>query len=112
MKAFWKNPSWLHTFDAILLLYKQVNWASVLWLSGKESTCQCRKLRGHRFDSWVRKIPWRRKWQPIAVFLPGKSHGQRSVVGYRPWGSKESDMTEHITVTYSRNFLENQSPGR
>ena len=50
------------------------------WLSGKESACHCRK---HKFDSWVRKIPWRRKWQPTPVFLPGKSHGQRSLVGKR-----------------------------
>ena len=38
--------------------------------------------------------PWRRAWQPTLVFLPGESHGQRSVVGYSPWGRKESDMTE------------------
>ena len=37
---------------------------------------------GDRFDLWVRKIIWRRKWQPILVFLPGKSHGQRSLAGY------------------------------
>ena len=43
---------------------------------GKESTCQCRRPR---FNSWVRKISWRRKWQPPPVFLPGKSHGQRSL---------------------------------
>ena len=49
------------------------------WCSGKESTCQCRKLG---FDPWVRNIPWRRKWQPTPVFLPGKSHRQRSLVGY------------------------------
>ena len=49
----------------------------------KESACQCRRPR---FDPWVRKIPWRRKWQPISVFLPGKSHGQRSLVGYSLWG--------------------------
>ena len=40
------------------------------------------------FDSWVGKIPWRRKWQPPPVFLPGKSRGQRSLVGYSPWGCK------------------------
>ena len=61
------------------------------WLSGKESTCQC--LRSG-FSLWVRKIPWRRKWQPTPVFLPGKSHGQRSLVGYSPWGRKELDTTE------------------
>ena len=43
------------------------------WLSGKESTCQCRRCR---FNPWVRMIPWRRKWQPTAVSLPGKSHGR------------------------------------
>ena len=55
------------------------------WLSGKESTCQCRR---HRFNPWVRKIPWRRKWQHTPVFLPGKSHGRESLVGYTPWGRK------------------------
>ena len=47
-----------------------------------------------RFDSWVGKIPWGRKWQPAPVFLPGEFHGQRRLVGYHPWGGKESDMTE------------------
>ena len=46
------------------------------------------------FDPWVRKIPWRRAWKPTPVFLPGESHGQRILMGYRPWGHKESDMTE------------------
>ena len=55
------------------------------WLSGKESTCQYRKCR---FDPWVGKIPWRREWQPTPVFLPGKSHGQRSLAGYSQWGCK------------------------
>ena len=45
-------------------------------------------------DPWVRKIPWRRKWQPSPVFLSGESHGQRSPVGCSPWGHKESDTTE------------------
>ena len=49
------------------------------------------------FDSWVGKILWSRKWQPVPVFLPGKFHGQRSLAGYSPWGRKESDATEqHI----------------
>ena len=55
------------------------------WLSGKEFTCQCRR---HRLDPWVRKMPWRRKWQHTPVFLPGKSHEQRSLVGCSPWGHK------------------------
>ena len=59
------------------------------WFSGKESACQCRR---HRFDPWVRKI---RKWQPTPAFLPGKSHGQRSLVNYSSCVRKESDMPEH-----------------
>ena len=58
------------------------------WLISKESACHCRRCR---FDPWVRKIPWRRKWQPTPVFLPGKSHGQwnlQSMAGYSPWGCK------------------------
>ena len=55
------------------------------WLSGKEYTCQCRR---HGSDPWSMKIPWRRKWQPTPVFLPGKFHGQRSLVSYSPWGCK------------------------
>ena len=47
----------------------------------EESACQRNRLRRCRFDPWVGKIPWRRKWQPLPVFLPGKSHGQRSLVG-------------------------------
>jgi len=50
--------------------------------SGKESACQCRGHRRRRFDPWIGKIPWRRKWQPTPMFLPGESHGQRSLVGY------------------------------
>ena len=61
------------------------------WLSGKESTCQCRRPK---VDAWVGKIPWRRKWQPTPVFLPGESHGQSSLVGYSSWCHKESDTTE------------------
>ena len=54
------------------------------WHSGKESTCQCRRCRRGKFDPWVRKTPWSRKWQPTPVFLPGESHGQRSPTGYSP----------------------------
>ena len=59
------------------------------WLSDKESTSQRRR---RRFNPWIGKILWRRKWQPTPVFLPEKSHTQRSLVGYSPWGHKESDM--------------------
>ena len=48
----------------------------------------------HSTETLVGKVHWRRKWQPIPVLLPGKSHGQRSLVGYSPWGHQESDTTE------------------
>ena len=54
---------------------------------------QCRRPR---FDPWVGNIPWKRKWQPTPVFLPGESHGQRSLAGYSAQGHKESDMTEQL----------------
>ena len=47
-----------------------------------------------QFNNWVRKIPWRRKWQPTPVFLPGESQGRQSLVGCRLWDRTESDMTE------------------
>ena len=64
--------------------------------SGKESACQCKRCKRHWFEPWVEKTPWRRKWQPTPVFLHGKSHEQRSLEGYRPWGLKESDKTEQL----------------
>ena len=62
--------------------------------SDKEPGCQCRRCKRLRFDPYARKIPWRREWEPTPVFLPGDSHGQRSLVGYSPWGYKEADTTE------------------
>ena len=62
------------------------------WLSGKEPTSQCRRCE---FNPWVRKIPWRREWQPTPVCLPGKSHVLRSLAVYSPWIA-ESDMNEVI----------------
>ena len=59
------------------------------WLSGKEPICSGRRLG---FDLWVGKIPWRRPWKPTPVFLPGEFHGQRSLVGYSPWGCKWSNL--------------------
>jgi len=55
------------------------------WLSDKESACHCGRSRRLRFDPWVRKIPWKRAWKPTPVLFPGKSCGQRSLVGSNPW---------------------------
>ena len=49
-------------------------------------------------NPWVRRITWGKKWQPIPVFLPGKFHGQEHPVDYSPWGRKESDMTEGLSM--------------
>ena len=49
---------------------------------GKEPICQCRRHKRLGFNPWVKKIPWKREWLPTPVFLPGESHGQRSLVGY------------------------------
>ena len=68
------------------------------WLSDEESTCQCRRRRRGRFCPWGGRILWRRTWQLTPVFLPGKVHGQRSLAGYSPWGRKELDMTEWLSI--------------
>ena len=63
------------------------------WLRQLRICLQCRRPR---FDPWVGKIPWRRRWQSTPVPLPGKSHGQRSLVGCRTWSRKESGTTERL----------------
>ena len=73
-------------FLAILKWYnKAVFPSSSVVKSGYKSDCQCRR---HEFSPWAGTIPWRRKWQPVPVFLPGKFYGQRSLVGYSPRGSQ------------------------
>ena len=68
---------------------------------GKEICLQCRRPG---LDSWVGKILWRRKWKPSPIFLPGESHGQRNLAGYSPWGHKEPDMTEQLTLHTHTHF--------
>ena len=72
---------------------------------------QCRRYRRCGFDPWVGKIPWRRKWLPTAVFLPGEFHGQRSLAGYSPWGRKGSDTTEWLSISLPSPHLENRRVG-
>ena len=66
---------------------------------GKESACWRPK-----FDPWVGKIPWRRKWQPTPIFLPGKSHRWRSLAGYSPLGRKESRNVKFFFLTFTPGF--------
>ena len=92
-------------FCPLLIPCMNSSWAS-WWLSDKESACQCRRCR---FDPWIRKIPWIRKWQPTPVFLSGKSHGQNmSLVGYRPWVWIELDMTEWLSTHRSSQSVGSQ----
>ena len=69
---------------------------------GEESSCQCRGSKRCKFDPWVGKIPWSRKWQPTPVFLHEEFHGQRSLLGYSPWSHKEWNTTN--TALISRHF--------
>ena len=73
--------------------------------SGKEPTCQCRRPKRRRFDPWAGKIPWRRKWQPTTVFLPGESHGQRSLMGYNPSQKSQTQQNQLSTHGINRNCL-------
>ena len=59
----------------------------------------CLQCRRPGFNPWVGKITWRRKWQPTPVFVPEKSQGQRSLVGYSSWGHQELDTTERLTLS-------------
>ena len=84
----------LSVMPGILLNHKKGWFLKEDFPSGSDGRSICLQWRRPRFNLWVRKIPWRRKWQPTPVLLPGKSHGWRGLVGYSPWGHKELDTTE------------------
>ena len=76
--------------------------------SDKERSCPCRRLKRCGFNPWIRNIPWRGVWQPTLVFLPGESHGQKSLAGYSLQGCKELDTieaTEHERAQGVHNAL-------
>ena len=76
----------------------------ISWWLRRLSVClQCGRPG---FSPWVGKISWRRKWQPTPVFLPGESHGWRSLIGYSPWGLKESDTTEWLHFLFPGFWVE------
>ena len=78
-------PWWIFVSITLLAPCNSVS-ESPWWFSSKESACQCRR---RKINPWVGKIPWKRKWQPTPVFLPGKSHGWKSLVSYSPLGCKK-----------------------
>ena len=93
----WHGPAYTQTHSPPPL---SPNWSILTWsllshgISGKEPACQWRRHKRRGFNPWVRKIPWRRKWQPTPIFLPGESHGQRSLAGCSWKACKESSTTE------------------
>ena len=95
-----RDPRWEGSCSLLTWLRKQKLCLSQKglprWLNGKESACRCSRHRRCGFSPWVGKIPWRRKWQPTPVFLPGESHRQRSLAGYSPKGCKQSDTVEPL----------------
>ena len=95
-KYFFKERSirsiWRYFNLLLILLLSRLPW----WFRWLRICLQCKRPG---FNPWVRKIPWRREWLPTPVFLAGESHGQRSLVGYTPWGGKESNRTERLTFS-------------
>jgi len=65
---------------------------------------ECTRCKRHGLTPWAPAIPWKRKWHLPPVFLPGKFHGQRTLVGYSPQGGKELDMSKHAHPLYGRNI--------
>ena len=72
--------------------------------SGKELVFQCRRHKRHGFDPWLRKIPWRTAWQPSSVFLPGESHGQRSLVVYGPQDCRDGHNWSDFACIHASSF--------
>ena len=90
------------TLDYNLYHLLPKTWGLPWWLNGKESACQCRRCT---FNPWVGKLPWRRKWQSTPVYLPGNSHGQRSLACCSPQGRKELHTTWWLNNTIPTHFL-------
>ena len=90
-----KAPSMSPNFLSIELLYPS---PLLVVLVVKNPAANAGRSKRPRFDPWLRNIPWSRKWQPTPVFLLRESHGQRSLVGYSPWGGEVSETTEWLTL--------------
>ena len=98
-----QDTSFVSPICYLMMGRKNSGLSSLLGFPGGSNTKKkiCLQYERPGFDPWFGKIPCRRKWQPTSAFLPGKSLGQRSLVGYSPWGHKESDTTERLTHTSS-----------
>ena len=71
----------------------------------KDPSANAGRHKRHGFDPWVRKIPWRRAWQPAPVFLPGESHGQRNLVSYSLRSHKESDNVKQMSILTQSTYI-------
>ena len=104
-----KSSNIFHHNSNIYLLYKVVrakNYSSIVYLSLVAQMVKiCLQCGRPGFHPWVGKILWRRAWQPTPVFLPGESHGQRSLVGYTPWGHEETGITEQLSTAQGSSTL-------
>ena len=104
------GTGFFHSVSCLFLKWRPVDLFASLFIclgfpggsDRKESACS---MEDQGSIPGFRKIPWRRKWQPRPVFLPGKSHGWRSLAGYSPWGRKESDMTEWLHFHFACLFI-------
>ena len=103
----WYSPLNTHAQDTELW------WSNIpraqMALMVKNLSANARRCKRWRFNPWVGKIPWRRARQPTPVFLPGESHGQRSLAGYSPWSHKESDTTERLSTPRAQIWQSMQS---
>jgi len=86
----------LHTLSSIFFFFGGGGTGAGDFPGGSDGKSVCLQYWRPWFNPWVGKIPWRRKWQPALVLLPGKSHVQRSLAGCSPWGRKELDTTERF----------------
>ena len=80
------------------VVFIELNRKAVCKLKVKDKCLPVQETKETRFESWVKKIPWRRAWLPTPAFLPGESHGPRSLAGYSPRDRKQSDVTERLNV--------------
>ena len=76
------------------------SWFTLTYSGVAQSVKHLRAMRRPGFNSWVRKLPWSRKWQPTAVFFPGESHGQRSLAGYNSWNCKSRTLLSAIFLSF------------
>ena len=93
-QEYWSGVPLPSLWFVSISLQKWLPW----WFRWQRICLRCRRLR---FNPWVMKIPWWREWLPTAIFFPGEFHEQRRLAGYSPWGRKESDMNEQLTLSLS-----------